>query len=550
MINKMWVNYSYIRKSTDEEDRQILSLEGQKQTIETLATLQGEVISSGNQYNDSHSAKTANKRPNFNIMISKVGKEIEKGNNIRFFVWKANRLSRNYSEGGVIADWVKDGKAIVVSQTRTYGEYDSEQLNDEFTKATGFSKDLSCDVTRGLDTKVVMGWRPGRAPIGYLNDPFGLKGAKRIFVDQERAGLVKEYFNLVASGESVVNALKIVMGKGLTVKTKSGNTVLSTKQSYVVLRNPFYYGYYIWKGELKKGSHEPLVTKELWDKVQIMLSGRHFAKPKQNNYFFMRLLKCADCNHFVTADPHKGHVYTKCKCSGKKHLLLKDVNDQVVELIGKLRTTPGFVKWYIDTLKEVNEEEFAKIRSTKIQQTKRQDAILGELKQLSSLKADGLLEEIYLKDKNKLFGELATIKSQIVDSTDLDSWIGDLERLVNFSESCKEVFNSGDDDTKRLVANILSRSNLVLDNGIVRIQAKKAFVFLKDKEITSYAENGLVEPQIVSNISPKEATTISNFTLGAGRGNRTPIKSLESSYSTIEPYPRIVENGFRFRVNR
>ena len=519
MIKMMWSNYSYIRKSTDEEDRQILSLEGQRETIETLATLQGEKIPSVNQYNDSHSAKTANKRPNFNIMIAKVREEIASGNNVRFFVWKANRLSRNYSEGGVIADWVKDGKAIVISQTKTYGEYDSEQLNDEFTKATGFSKDLSCDVTRGLDSKVAMGWRPGRCPVGYVNEILGVKGTKKILVDQERFGLVRKYFNLVANGESVANALKVVTGKGLTVKSKTGSSPLSTKQSYDILRNPFYYGYFMWKGELKKGSHEALVTKELWDKVQDVLSGRHYDKPKQNNYFFMRLLKCNDCQHFVTADVHKGHVYTKCKCSGKKHLLLKDVNDQVLGLIGKLKTTPGFVQWYIDTLKEVNEEEFEKIRSTKALQTKRQDAILVELKQLSALKADGLPEEIYLKDKNKLFGELATIKSQIVDTTDLDSWIGDLERLVNFSESCKEVYNAGDDDTKRLVASILSRSNFVLDDGIVRVQAKKAFVFLKNQENTSYVENGLVEPQIMPNTSPEGVVASTQLTLGAGDAN-------------------------------
>lgn len=513
MMNKMWVNYSYIRKSTDEEDRQILSLQGQKQTVDSLATLQGETIPSENQYNDSHSAKSANKRPNFSLMISKVQKEIGNGKSVRFFVWKANRLSRNYSEGGIIADWVKDGRAIVISQTKTYGEYDSEQLNDEFTKATGFSKDLSVDVTRGLDTKVAMGWRPGRCPVGYTNDIYGLKGAKRILIDFERAELVKEYFNLVAIGKSVVSALKIVTGKGLTVKTKNGNKSISTKQSYKILRNPFYYGNFMWKGELKKGSHQPLVTKDLWDQVQRVLDGRHFAHPKQNNYFFMRLLKCAKCNHFVTADVQKGNVYTKCKCKGNKHLKLKDVNKQVVDLIGQLKTTPGFVQWYIDTLKEVNEEEFEKIRSTKTLQTKRQDAILAELKQLSALKADGLPEEIYLKDKNKLFAELETIKNQIVDSTDLNSWIGDLERLVNFSTSCKELFDDGDDDTKRLVANLISRSNLTLDNGIVRVQAKKAFVFLKNKENTSYVKNGLVELQN----SFKKGTIPQELTLGAGK---------------------------------
>lgn len=538
-----WINFSYTRKSTDEEDRQILSLDSQGQTIETLATLQSENIPHQNQYSDSRSARSANKRPNFNIMIERVKEEISKGNFVRFFVWKANRLARNFEEGGIISDMVKDGRATVISQTKTYGEFDSEQLNDEFTKATGFSKDLSCDVKRGLNDKVLMGWRPGKAPIGYINDIFGVKGAKKIFPDPERTELMKGYLNLVANGENVVNALRIVTGKGLTVRTKNGNKPLSRKQAYDVLRNPFYYGYFMWNGELIEGKHEPLITKELWDKIQRQLSGRHYDKPKQNNYFFMRLLKCINCDHFVTCDSQKGHVYTKCKCSGVKHLKAEDVNNQVIEFIGKLRTTPGFVKWYTDTLKEVNEEEFEKIRSTKIQQTKRQDAILGELKQLTSLQAD-LPHELYLKDKNRLLGELETIKSQIVDSTDLDSWIGDLERLFNFSESCKELFNGGDEDTRRLVTSILSRSNLVLDDGIVRIQAKKAFVFLKDKENTSYAKSALVEPQIMPNISPEGVIASPKVTLGAGRGNRTPAERLEIFRSTIKLYLHL----FDFRL--
>ncbi len=519
----MWVNYSYIRKSTDEEDRQLLSLEGQRDIIKQLSSLQGETIPSENEFSDSRSAKSANKRPNFTIMISRIKEELSKGNTIRFFCWKANRLARNYEEGGVLADMVKDNKAIVISQTKTYGEYDSEQLNDEFTKATGFSKDLSVDVSRGLNSKVQMGWRPCRACIGYLNDQRGLKGAKQITVDPERSELVKEYFNLVATGCSVREALLIVTGKGLTLKTKNGSKELSKKQSYDVLKNPFYYGYFVWKGELMKGSHTPLVTKETWDRVQNILSGRHFKHPRQNNFFFMRLLKCPDCNHFVTADSHKGFVYTKCKCSGKKHLKLDQVNDQVLNLIDKLKTTSGFVKWYIDTLKEVNEEEFEKIRSTKILQSKRQDTILVELKQLSALKADGLPEEVYIKDKNRLFSELETIKSQIVDSTDLNSWIGDMEKLVNFSQSCREIFTSGDEDTKRLVASILSRSNFVLDNGLVRFQAKNAFVFLKNNENTSYAKNALVEQQIMPNNGANSELVSPQVTLGAGYGNRTRV---------------------------
>lgn len=114
-----------------------------------------------------------------------------------------------------------------------------------------------------------MGWRPGMPPIGYYNR--AMAGVKDIVVDPDRGHIAIEMFERVARNGDSGRTLKKWLDTCLT--TRDGKKV-TLSQIYLMLKNPFYYGefeYPIGSGNWYKGSHTPLITKELFDPVQKQL---------------------------------------------------------------------------------------------------------------------------------------------------------------------------------------------------------------------------------------------------------------------------------------
>lgn len=92
-----------------------------------------------------------------------------------------------------------------------------------------------------------------------------------------------------------------------------------------MLKNPFYYGeleYPVGSGNWYKGKHEPLVTKELFDKVQEKLAVPAKSKWGSKSFTYKGILKCANCKSTVIAEerfrerkygkPPRRHVYYHC----------------------------------------------------------------------------------------------------------------------------------------------------------------------------------------------------------------------------------------------
>jgi len=112
-----------------------------------------------------------------------------------------------------------------------------------------------------------------------------------------------------------------------------------------VLKNPFYYGVFKYKGELHEGKHEPIITKKLFDQAQEMLKkrGRHHEK-KIHNYIFTDFMKCGTCGCAITAEKHKGHIYyryTKKKgICAEKYIREEELKEQILDEVKKVSCMP------------------------------------------------------------------------------------------------------------------------------------------------------------------------------------------------------------------
>lgn len=307
----------YARKSTEDDERQAMSIDSQIKEMTDMAIKEGLVIKEIRQ--EKHSAKLSGQRPVFNQLLN----DLRNGMFTGILTWAPDRLSRNAGDLGMLVDMMDSGKLVHI---KTFTQAFSNSPSDKFllmilcSQAKLENDQKGINVKRGIRAKCNMGWRPGMPPIGYFNR--AMAGIKDIIPDPERAQYVTEMFERVARNGDSGRTIKKWLDTCLT--TRAGKKV-TLSQIYLMLKNTFYYGefeYPIGSGNWYKGSHEPLITKELFDQVQKQLKVP-FKKAKwgSKTFTFKDLFKCASCGSLVIGEdryrkrkarPPVYHIYYHC----------------------------------------------------------------------------------------------------------------------------------------------------------------------------------------------------------------------------------------------
>ena len=531
----------YRRKSTDEEDRQIQSLADQ--AVENLKLAEGEYEIVGN-YVESVSAKSPGKRKAFLEMIKFIRKEKVGG----IIAWDAKRLSRNPTESGILQQMLVDEKIFIKTHSNYYDKRNWFMFLIDSGVAAQDIINLSEGVKRGMDSKVRMGHRPGKAPLGYINNKRMKKGEKTISLDNERYLLMRKWFEMVLSGDTVEESLEKITLMGLTERKTSKRLIrpVSRTLAFKIFRNPFYAGKFWWNGELETGAHKPIIT---WSEYQIIQSklGRGLRKTEKNIEpeelgALVSLMKCKECGSTIVYSSRKKvykksgitQVFSYYRCPNRfgncttKPIRAEKIYEQAMAYLNKLTLHPAFTEWCRKVLKRRNKQTFDSRRKQLELQTKRLKEIEGRVEMLITKKIDGwITPKEYLAKKKELLTERENIRNSTND-TQIDNWEKAIDQTLKFGESMKTIFKDGDAFTKRQALRILG-SDLIYDNGNLLIDPKYCFVFLKetqDKLLTGgvglkRSENRLMD-------STQIDRTFSKVPLGAGEGSRTPFISLES----------------------
>jgi len=288
----------YARKSTESEERQILSVDSQVKEMLQIAEREGLEVAEIRR--ESHSAKATGQRPVFNEIIN----DIRVGKFSGILTWASDRLSRNAGDLGKLVD-LMDEKLLL--EIRTFGQRFSNNPNEKFllmilgSQAKLENDNRGINVKRGLRMRVEMGLWPTVAPTGYLNE----KRTDRkchVIVDPERSPIIRKMFEKVAyekwSGRKLYHWLKF----DLNFKGR-GNKNLALSNIYLILQNHFYSGIFEYpakSGNWYTGKHEPIISKELFDEVQKQLK-RDQIERESREFAFTKLLTCGLCGSGVTA---------------------------------------------------------------------------------------------------------------------------------------------------------------------------------------------------------------------------------------------------------
>jgi DNA invertase Pin-like site-specific DNA recombinase len=288
----------YARKSTESEEQQVLSIESQVKEMLKIAERDGLEIADIRR--ESHSAKDSGQRPVFVELL----KDIREGKFNGVLTWAPDRLSRNAGDLGSLVD-LMDQKLLV--NIRTFSQTFSNSPSEKFmlmimcSQAKLENDNKSENVKRGLRTRCEMGLRPGVAPTGYFNEK-RLDRKCQVIVDPERAPLIKQMFEKVAYEQWTGRHIYHWLRHDLDFKTKTGKYI-SLGNIYLILRATFYYGVFEYpegSGNWYTGVHTPLISKDLYDKVQTQLI-RSEIKKKNREFAFARLIACGLCGSSMCA---------------------------------------------------------------------------------------------------------------------------------------------------------------------------------------------------------------------------------------------------------
>lgn len=156
--------FIYCRKSTEAEDRQILSIDSQISELKRHAVRKNLHIAA--VLTEAKSAKAPG-RPVFNSMMERFYRGEADG----VLCWKLDRLARNPVDGGSIIWAMKQHDVKIITPFQAYGQSEDNVvwMYLEFGMAQKYVDDLSKTVKRGLRAKAESGWFPGPTPPGYRN---------------------------------------------------------------------------------------------------------------------------------------------------------------------------------------------------------------------------------------------------------------------------------------------------------------------------------------------------------------------------------------------
>lgn len=341
----------YARKSSEDDERQALSIDSQIKEMVELANKEGLHVVEVRR--ESHSAKDSGERPEYNRLLQDLREK--KFNAI--LTWAPDRLSRNAGDLGALVDLMDQG---VLQEIRTHGQRFRNSPNEKFllmilcSQAKLENDNRGINVVRGLKNKCEMGMRPGVAPLGYLNEKHIERHKGRVILDPIRAPIIKEMFIRYVHQRMSGRKLKEWLDKEVDFTTRTGKRI-QPSGVYRILSTPFYYGKFEYpegSGNWYKGSHEPIITKQLYDEAQVRLA----ENPERINdwgskdFGFARLIQCGNCGAGVTGEEKwkyrkdgtgKRYVYYHCT-DGKRigckepYISENDLMLQLMEIIDQV----------------------------------------------------------------------------------------------------------------------------------------------------------------------------------------------------------------------
>ncbi len=512
--------FLYARKSTEDDDKQVMSIEAQLYELREFARRENlEILK---EFQESKSAKKPG-REVFNEMMQLIERDGANG----IVSWHPDRLARNSVDGGKII-YLVDTQKIVSLRFPTFWCEPTPQglfmLQVAFGQSKYYSDNLKQNVERGIRQKLRRGEWLTKAPFGYVNNP----RTRNIEPDAVKSKVIgRAYAEYAKGGRTLVSMAQFLAEHGVAQRNGTPLVKASVKR---LLSNRAYLGLVKHRGEYFPGSFKPILSLTLFESVQKRLQER--AHPRHlkhsHNFPFAGLFRCGECESMITAQWATGkcggrYRYYRCtKKSGRctqRYLQEDALASQIKERLQSVSLPDA---WTEDMLKQVAKWEHEEVHAsgTRVEQVREQvKSVEVKLDSLVDLYLNHDVErDIYLAKKDKLMREKLSLQEKFSSARhERKNWVEPLRKWILDSKRAGFLASSTNYGEIREFVRSFG-TNPAMHNKTISISFCPPSQFVSARETNSHFAHPLLAA------ARKRAAAFSDRVSDcAGTGNRTPI---------------------------
>lgn len=466
--------FAYVRKSSEDKERQALSISSQKEKIlAAFPNLDIEFIE------EEKSAFIPYHRDKFTEMIERITSGDRQG----LVAWHPDRLSRNEIDASSITYCIRTGKIQDLKFVTYHFENGPEgiwMLQMALSQSQYESAKKGRDVRRGVDKKIALGQPPWKSPEGYINTKHAEKGSNSWIIDPPRAETVKQiydwYDNSGYSIEHIIMKLKEIGYKTKAGPKKKGANASKASTSRI-LRNIAYTGKFYCKKELHIGQYPPIISVPQYERVQARLDGRTQWKARTTRleYEFKGLCRCGECHMSTTAERQKGHVYYRCtkskggsKSCSQSYIREEQLGPQFVNLLKGILLNKQDIKDIQSHLKDMYVVERGKhdttLKNLRTELTKLEEERKSLYQKLLLSDLDTEFREAADSLRLEKEGAIKSIKSQIDRLNDnAYDWLDKSSNILKLAVEAPNLFHKATLEEKRQLLDLVSSNRILRD---------------------------------------------------------------------------------------
>lgn len=499
----------YCRVSTEEQAEKGYSLDTQEKLCRDFAERGGFRVAG--VYRDEGKSGTTLDRPALQDLLATCS---DRQMIDAVIVQETDRLARNTHDHLTIRALLQKAgvKLISVAQPMLDDSPEGRMIDTILASVNQFQSDLSGrKVRRVLQEKFEQGWWPGWAPLGYINVAIGESDnghrvRKIVKRDPKNWRILQEGFKLYLTGSYSADELRDVLHeKG--VRSKTGKKIAHSIMVNT-LKNPFYAGLMVWRGQRRMGRHEPMISLPEHERILQIVDAHnlHRSRRRKHNFLLRGFVFCNMCGQRYTAETHpsKNKSYYRCASMGKhsnrhQNVHVTALEQQIEEQFKTIQFSRTFVaavrtrlvRLHVTHKSTTQEKKHVLSNQQKTIEQKRDKA---EEKLLAGVLSDDAfvrLRKGFTEQLQQIQEQTATLDSQ--GECDIEA----VRQILNMLRNIYTTYKKAPDALKRLYLGIFWEQFLVQDKEIVKSVPTQLIHLLQQEREVILSSNWRGSPLLI-----------------------------------------------------
>ncbi len=499
--------YIRLSKEDDNKDNESESVINQRSLLHNFVTEHR--LDVFDEYIDDGVSGTTFNRPNFNRLIEDI---VQKKVNM-VITKDMSRLGRDYILTGYYMEkFFPENRVRYISLLDDIDTGTNNYTNDitPFRAIMNdmYAKDISKKIKSVKEDKQKKGqFIGGKAAYGYMKSP---TEKNKIIIDEEAAEMVRRIFNLAVAGVSAREIAVILNNDNVVTPSNYAGIAVSKRGIYAdmwsservtfMLKNEVYVGNMV-QGRVKnlsykskkvlkmppanwivvEGTHEPIIEREVFDKVQMLLAKRTKTRNRTYDYLLKGLVHCHECGYVLAVinrklSGNKDTLYfvcrtyqrftkaRKCTCHCVR---VEDVENTVLEKVREIcRRFIDVSEMQVKGKAELDKlDQASKTEETIRELTAKINVLTNNLDQVYADKLSGTLSG---EDFTRIYNRIKDERQNLC--TKLNSLKADKSDGVDNSAKAKELANrflNEIDINKELICSLIDKIELTEDKELI-----------------------------------------------------------------------------------